>query len=163
MVSTIKMSQFESANYNTSTNAIAGISSLSGGMNIQSPFVSSWSTVTRPSSPYPGLNGYNTTTNMPEYWNNSAWVSVNGSGGGTVSSGLQNQLGYYSSNGTTIVGLSTADYGVLVTSSGGVPSIVNGQIPGAISNSNANSGNIGEYIESIITTGSPFSISSGIY
>lgn len=46
-----------------------------------------------------------------------------GGGGGTVSSGTANQLAYYSSSGITIVGLSTANNGVLITSSGGVPSI----------------------------------------
>jgi len=46
-----------------------------------------------------------------------------GGGGGTVSSGTINQLAWYSATGTTIVGLATANNGVLVTSAGGVPSI----------------------------------------
>jgi hypothetical protein len=46
-----------------------------------------------------------------------------GGGGGTVTSGLINQLAWYSSAGTVVVGLATADNGVLVTSAGGVPSI----------------------------------------
>ncbi len=46
-----------------------------------------------------------------------------GSGGGTVTAGLINQLAWYSSAGTVVVGLTTANNGVLVTSGGGVPSI----------------------------------------
>lgn len=46
-----------------------------------------------------------------------------GGGGGTVTSALINQLAWYSSAGTTVVGLTTANNGVLVTSAGGVPSI----------------------------------------
>lgn len=46
-----------------------------------------------------------------------------GGGGGTVSSATANQLAYYSSIGTVVVGLTSANNGVLVTSSGGVPSI----------------------------------------
>lgn len=46
-----------------------------------------------------------------------------GGGGGTVTSALINQLAWYSSAGTTVVGLATANNGVLITSAGGVPSI----------------------------------------
>ena len=46
-----------------------------------------------------------------------------GGGGGTVTSGTVNQLAYYSATGAAVAGLATANSGVLVTSSGGVPSI----------------------------------------
>lgn len=46
-----------------------------------------------------------------------------GGGGGTVSSGTINQLAWYSSTGTAVAGLSTANSGVLITSGAGVPSI----------------------------------------
>lgn len=46
-----------------------------------------------------------------------------GGGGGTVTAGLINQLAWYSSAGTVVVGLTTANNGLLVTSAGGVPSI----------------------------------------
>jgi hypothetical protein len=47
-----------------------------------------------------------------------------GSGGsGTVTSGTANQIAWYSSSGTAVAGLSTANGGVLVTSGTGVPSI----------------------------------------
>jgi len=34
-----------------------------------------WTTVTRPTSPAEGEDGYNLTTHTREYWNNSAWIS----------------------------------------------------------------------------------------
>lgn len=34
-----------------------------------------WSTAGRPTSPYTGQAGYNTTIPQPEYWNGSAWTS----------------------------------------------------------------------------------------
>ena len=46
-----------------------------------------------------------------------------GGGGGTVSAGTANDLAYYVSSGTAVTGLASANNGVLVTSSGGVPSI----------------------------------------
>ena len=59
------------------------------------------------------------------YSNGSTWAAVSGSGSGsgTVNSGTINQLTYYGATGTTVNGLATANNGVLVTSSGGVPSI----------------------------------------
>lgn len=54
-----------------------------------------------------------------------------GGGGGTVSSGVANQLAYYMASGTTIVGLSSANSGVLVTSGSGVPS-VSTSLPGGL-------------------------------
>lgn len=50
-------------------------------------------------------------------------IPVTGGGGGTVNPGSINQLAWYAANGATVSGLSTANNGVLVTSSGGVPSI----------------------------------------
>lgn len=44
-------------------------------------------------------------------------------GSGTVTSGTANQLSYYQATGNTVVGLASANNGVLITSSGGVPSI----------------------------------------
>jgi hypothetical protein len=43
--------------------------------------------------------------------------------GGTINSGLANQLAYYAAPGTTLSGLTTIASGVLVTSAGGAPSI----------------------------------------
>lgn len=45
-----------------------------------------------------------------------------GGGGGTVTSGTLNQLAYYSSSGTAVAGLATANNAVLVTNGSGAPS-----------------------------------------
>lgn len=58
-------------------------------------------------------------------WNNSA-------GSGTVNSGLINQLAWYAASGTIVSGLTTANNGLLVTSSAGAPSILAG--PGTTGN-----------------------------
>ena len=63
----------------------------------------------------------------------AAWQSsyINDAGG-SVSSGLINQLAWYAATGNTVSGLTTANSAVLVTSSGGVPSLsstmTNGQV-----------------------------------
>lgn len=80
-----------------------------------------WTTGSRP-SPVLGLTGFNTTLGVNETWNGSAWVS-GGGGNGTVSAGLANQMAWYSSSGTVVGGLTTANSGVLVTDGSGVPSI----------------------------------------
>jgi len=54
-----------------------------------------------------------------------------GGGGGTVASSTTNNMTYYAANGTTVSGLATANNGVLVTSSGGVPSI-SSTLPSAV-------------------------------
>lgn len=55
--------------------------------------------------------------------NGSGVLSAPGSGGGIVSVGTANALGYFPSATNTISPLTTANNGVLITSSGGVPSI----------------------------------------
>ena len=44
-----------------------------------------WTTSTRPGSPIVGHAGLNTTTNLPEFWNGSSWISFNA---GTLASDL---------------------------------------------------------------------------
>ena len=41
-----------------------------------------WATGARPSSPYVGMTGYNTTIGAPETWTGSGWESLLGGGGG---------------------------------------------------------------------------------
>ena len=74
MVNVIKFSQFANVNLNTSTNQLVGVTSDSGGTNFQSPFVNSWTTATRPATPYAGLYGYNSTLNGFEFWNGTTWI-----------------------------------------------------------------------------------------
>lgn len=52
----------------------------------------------------------------------TTWASL-AAGSGTVNGGTVNQLAWYAGSGSTISGLATANNALLVTSSGGVPSI----------------------------------------
>ena len=49
-------------------------------------------------------------------------VCTTGGGGGTVTSGTANSLAYYATTGTAVTGLTSCNSGIIVTSSGGVPS-----------------------------------------
>lgn len=94
--------------------------------------------------------------------------------GGTINSGLINQLAWYAAAGTTLSGLTTANNGILVTSAGGVPSISNTVgagltmpsitfnsttgVVGTTTNDAAAAGSVGEYVTSAVT--SPVGISN---
>jgi hypothetical protein len=83
----------------------------------------------------------------------------------------------YASSANTMAALATANSGVLVTSSGGVPSIsstlpafttssitfnpTTGGIVGTTTNDNAAAGKVGEFVSSVIASGSSVSINSG--
>ena len=98
MVSTIKFSQFASANVNDSSNQLAGLGS---GLNVKKPVVVEWTTAGRPTVPFDGLLGYNTDLKQYEYWNLSAlaWdqladfttLASHASGKGASLIGLQDQ------------------------------------------------------------------------
>jgi hypothetical protein len=90
-------------------------------------------------------------------------------GSGVVSSGTINDLAYYAASGTTVSALATAASGYLVTSAGGVPSIGNTGgaltlpsitfnsttgIVGTTTNNNAAVGSVGQYLSTIVLTGS---------
>lgn len=71
----------------------------------------------------PGSNislRFNTTTQSIEYYN-GAWIELIDDV--VVNPGLINQLAWYEATGASVSGLPTANNGVLITSSGGVPSI----------------------------------------
>jgi hypothetical protein len=97
------------------------------------------------------------------YWNGTSWTHLSGnnsgtlflqetaagvpswgtlSGSGTVVSGTANDLAYYATSTNAVSPLATANNGVLVTSSGGVPSIST-TIPAATQNNITNLGTIG--------------------
>lgn len=67
----------------------------------------------------------------------------------------------YSSSANVIGGITTANSGVLVTNSSGVPSIAVGQIPGTATNDAGSAGSIGEYVVSTIDQGSAVSLTTG--
>jgi hypothetical protein len=82
-------------------------------------------------------------------------------GGTALISTTINEL-LYSSAANTIAGLPTANSGVLVTNSSGVPSIAVGQIPGTATNDSGNAGSIGEFVTSNIAFASATSLTSNI-
>lgn len=83
MVATVKFSDFTSIDLNNSTNVLVGTSSPLGGVNIKADFTTAWTTAGRPTSPYPGLMGYNSTIGAPEYWDGLTWIQLT-TGGGNI-------------------------------------------------------------------------------
>jgi hypothetical protein len=171
-IQTIKFSQFAAVNLATTTNKVVGTSSLSGGTNFYADFPQSWTTANRPSMPATGTLGYNTSLGQYEYWNGAAWTQLASGGSGSVNLGSVNQMAWYAGTGTAVSGLSTLANGVLVTSSGSVPSISTTLpaglaipqpiIGGVTDGSSAASGKVGQVITSIIPQGSAVSLTSGI-
>src|SRR5882724_106289 len=82
MVTTVKFSQFAQGSTTNSTLQTVG---LAAGVNSRQERFLSWMTTTRPSIPYTGLLGFNTTFGQYEYWNGVAWVQLTTGGGGAVS------------------------------------------------------------------------------
>lgn len=99
-------------------------------------------------------------------------------GSGTVTSGLINQLAWYSSAGTTVSGLTIVNSAGLTTTSGGVPTWVaytgtgapvlgttptinQPNIVGVTTNSNAAAGSVGEFISSVIPIASAITFING--
>lgn len=82
------------------------------------------STSSDPSSPSNGDLWYDSTNNTLDARINGATVNLgsgSGGGSGTVNSGTANQLAYYSSTGTAVSGLSTANNAAVVTNGSGAP------------------------------------------
>jgi hypothetical protein len=121
MVNTIKFSQFNSINLANGTNFLAGIDSLSGGNNIISSFVTTWTTSGRPVSPATGLLGYNSTTGQYEFWSGSAWVSF-GSALPTLTNG---ELFIGSTGNPPVAATLTAGAGINITNGAGSITIAN--------------------------------------
>lgn len=84
MVQTIKFSEFDDINLSNSTNLLVGVSATSGGDNIKTNFTTSWTTATRPATPYAGLTGYNSSLGYLEFWNGSSWTQIASGSSGTV-------------------------------------------------------------------------------
>lgn len=73
-------------------------------------------------TPATGLTIYNTTTNAVNVYDSTQWLPLAMSGGGTVNTGSQYQLGYYAAAGTTVspLPLITASR-ALVSDANGLP------------------------------------------
>lgn len=84
MVHTIKFSEFDDLNLNNQTNTMVGISDPTGGSNIKTDFTTAWTTTGRPTMAYEGLQGYNSTLGVPEYWDGFGWIQLSGGGGSVV-------------------------------------------------------------------------------
>jgi len=115
------------------------------------------------------LTCVNTGVTTAAGWN-CEYAFNGGEGSGTVNSGTQYDLAYYATTGTAVSALATANSGVLVTNSSGVPSIsstlpafitssitfspTTGGIVGTTTNDNAAAGKVGEFVSSIIPVAS---------
>lgn len=172
MVSTVKFSEFSSVNLATSSNNIVGVSAPAGGFNFQSQYPLRWTTIGRPPTPTIGTIGFNIDLSQMEVWNGSAWVQLASGGSGSVNPGFMNQLAYYAADGSAVSGLNTGNNGILVTNSGGAPSISSTApvgltlpqplIVGVTNGSNAASGDVGEFISSVIPSTSSLSVSNNV-
>lgn len=124
MVTTVKFSEFAQGVLSNPTNSMVGVSSSSGGANIQVPFPLTWNNANRPITPVPGTFGYNSSLSQLEFWNGVSWVQLAAGGSGTVGLGAANEIAYYPSNGTSVDGLTTSNNAGLFTNGSGVPSMV---------------------------------------
>ena len=134
-----------------------------------------------------GTSGYVLSTN------GSGTLSWIAGGSGTVNSGTQYQLAYYATSTTAVSGLTliTASRALVSDTNGlpvaatttateigyvnGVTSAIqtqftgkranfsNGQLPGTATNDNATAGNVGEYIASVVSGGSPITLVTGVW
>lgn len=75
MVNVVKFSEFETAPLTSGANEVVGLES---GVNVQSVRFLSWTTGSRPLSPFNGLLGINTTLQQYEFWDADAveWVQL---------------------------------------------------------------------------------------
>lgn len=75
MVNTIKFSQFSEAALTDATTETVGIAS---GVNIKTPKVVTWTTSSRPLTPFDGLLGFNTDLQQYEFWDSisNTWIQL---------------------------------------------------------------------------------------
>jgi len=73
MVNTIKFSQFNQGNLSDTTDMVVGFGS---GANLKVPLILTWTTATRPATPYNGLLGYNTDLDQWEFFNSTLMIWI---------------------------------------------------------------------------------------
>lgn len=171
-INTIPFSQFADVDLSNDTNMLVGVSADSSGVNFQVAFPLIWTTGTRPASPATGTMGYNSSLGQYEYWNGATWLQFAAGGSGSVNVGSVNELAWYASSGASVSGLTTGNNGILVTNSGGVPTISSTlpssltiptpNILGITNGSNAAAGSVGEYVDSVVNFASRISLADEI-
>lgn len=124
MVNTVKFSQFNQIDLANTTNDLVGVSSPSGGQNLQVSYPLSWDATTQPVAPKAGTLGYNSTLGQYEFWNGIAWIQLASGGSGSVNVGAINEVAFYPANGTAVDGILTQNNAGLFTNPSGVPSMV---------------------------------------
>lgn len=127
MVATKKFSEFQEIDLNNSTNTLVGTSSPLGGVNIKADFTTSWTTAGRPSAPYPGLMGYNSTDGVPEYWDGLTWIQLTSGGGNItlINTGTGLTGGPITTSGTiSFAAISPMSLWANVTGANSVPTVV---------------------------------------
>lgn len=149
---------------NQVTITAAGVVTVPGTLNASGTFQIGGASVTTTASTtqYAAVKIDNTTIQI----NGSGQLTAVGAaassvtiGTTTISGGTNKGLIY--DNAGVLGNLATGNSGVLVTDGSGVPSIATGgQIPGTSTNNSASAGNIGEYVESVIGSGSAISLTN---
>lgn len=121
MVNTKKFSEFSEVDLADSTTEYVGIGS---GVNIRGPKTVEWTTATRPTPPFNGLMGYNTTLSNYEFYSGplADWVQFEASNV-AILPGNENDVAFYPADGTTLGPIASANNAVLVTDGTGVPSL----------------------------------------
>src|ERR1700761_8367083 len=123
MVNTKKFSEFSLEQLN---NGAAEVVGLEAGVNIRSTRFLSWTTATRPASPFNGLLGINTDFQQYEYWNSLAltWTQLASTTSGTVTSISQGNGIICSPNPIVNAGIISLDTPVTMANGGTGASLV---------------------------------------
>lgn len=128
MVTTVKFSSFESFDQANTTNALVGFSAPTSGQNIKLSWPIIWTTATRPTPPYAGLIGYNSSISDYEYYNSSSWVPFGSGASGTVTqinTGVGLTGGPITETGTiSFAAIAANSLWANVTGSGAVPTVI---------------------------------------
>lgn len=105
---TKKFSEFITGSMNE-TNQTVG---LSNGANARFPFVTTWTTAGRPTTPTDGLMGFNSTLDQWEYWDNTAGIWQQIPSNSDVDALIARLAAHTAGNGASMIGLE--DQGIVL-------------------------------------------------